>query len=176
MSGDLRQITYSVVGHLDCKTDCYIPNLTTISRSPPNHGDSRLHHATISPSLRTLSLTHTLTRTTKLTLRFQPACMSCRIGSAQAGVWASDSLRVIHVPSSDGAGELRRGRSALHWRLWHAAVRLLGSVALAIWTLNWETGRQMGIAFCSMAILGVVGPAELTRLDLTWMRTLLSPN
>lgn len=105
-------------GHLDCKTDCYTPNLTTISRSPPNHGESRLHHATISPSLRTLSLTHTLTRTTKLTLRFQPACMSCRIGSAQAGVWASDSLRVIHMPSSDGAGELRRGRSALHWRRW----------------------------------------------------------
>lgn len=66
--------------------------------------------------------------------------------------------------------------SALHWRRWHAAVRLLGSVALAIWTLNWETARQMGIAFCSMAIPEVVGPTELTRLDLTWMRSLLNLN
>lgn len=106
----IEHVGRSATNHLDCQTDCYTPNLTTISRSPPNHGESRLHHATISPSLRALSLTHTLTRTTKLTLRFQPACMSCRIGSAQAGVWATDSLRVIYVPSEDGAGELRRAR------------------------------------------------------------------
>lgn len=62
MSCDLRQITYSVEEHLDCQTDCHIPNLTTISRSPPNCGESRLQQATMGPSLRTL-LSHALSHT-----------------------------------------------------------------------------------------------------------------
>lgn len=130
--GDLRQITYSVVEHLDCQTDCYIPNLTTISRSPPNCGESRLQqHGTISPSLRTTSsLTRSLTRYQTYS-QIPPGLHELPHRTCPSGDLGISYLRRrSHVPSSDGAaGELRRTtRSTLHWRLWHdRSVRVLGS-------------------------------------------------
>lgn len=115
MSGDLRQITYSV--SRASRLTAAIPNLTTLSRSPPNYGESRLQHGTITEDLHP----HTLTHTTKLTLRFRPACIEVPHRTSPSGVWPPSYCEEgICVPSSNGAGELRRTRSALHWRLWHA--------------------------------------------------------
>lgn len=80
----------------------------------------------MAPSSTKDFLSHVLTRAIKLTLRFWPTCMRCRIGPAQASstnyqVFAYTVLTIQTAP-----GSCVTLLTALAF-VWHAAVRVLGS-------------------------------------------------